>query len=144
MKQIPILFVCEDNNLAIHSHITERQGAASITDVVSRFRCHIFSDDTTDPEKIYELTSSAIDKTRTTKMPSFIHLKYYRYVEHVGINEDFHYKYRPKEEYLKWLERDPVKTQRRKLLELGVSDQQIFALEKKINEQINDLLNPQN
>jgi len=135
LKQIPIIFICEDNDLAIHTQVSERQGYRSISEIVSKYNCHVFSEDTTDPEKIYALTKVAVDQAKTTGSPSFIYLKYYRYLEHVGVNEDFNANYRSKEEYLKWFEKDPVKLQREKLIKMGC-EKDVLRLEKEINQQI--------
>jgi len=133
---LPILFICEDNRLAIHSHFSTRQGFRSISNVVSQFECNVFTEDTTDPEIIYTLTRTAIDKAKTTQKPSFIHLKYYRYYEHVGMDQDFKFGYRSKEEFDEWYKRDPVFLQRNKLIKLGLSEEKIIDIESKILTQI--------
>lgn len=136
LMKLPILFVCEDNELAIHAFSKHRQGFRSITDVVSKFECSVFKENTTDPERIYHLTQTALDQVRTTFQPSFMHLKYYRYYEHVGIHPDFQYGYRGSEEFKQWLKRDPVQLQRKKLENLGFSKEEISKVEEKILEQI--------
>ena len=113
--KIPILFVCEDNELAVFTKDEERQGYKSLPDIISKFDIKVFKESTTDAEKIYNLTIKAIDSIKKTGRPSFLHLKYYRYLEHVGINEDFDAGYRSKKDFLKWFEKDPVKITREKL-----------------------------
>ena len=137
---IPILFVCEDNGLAVHTPAHKRHGYDSITEVVSRFNCHVFQEKTTDAEIIYELSCKAIELSRTTQRPCFLHLRYYRYLEHVGINEDFNAGYRSRDEFEKWYKVDPIKLQRTKLKGLGYSEQDIRRLEKNIEEQISNSL----
>ena len=63
-------------------------------------------------------------------------VKYFRYLEHVGVFEDFKFGYRSEEEYKKWLKKDPVDIQREKLLKLGVTEKEIQTIEEKINMQI--------
>jgi len=137
LHKLPIIFVCEDNGLAIHSHIKDRQSFKSITDVASKFGCNVFKEDSTDPEVIYNLTLKAIKKQKENGKPCMMHLKYYRYLEHVGINKDFKFGYRPEEEYKKWLKVDPVDLQRKKLLNMGISEKELKDLETKIIKQIN-------
>ena len=141
LKELPILFVCEDNGLAIHSSISERQGYGSIGDVVSRFKCNVFQEKTTDPEVIYRLTSNAIALQEDNHKPCFLHLKYYRYLEHVGINEDFDAGYRSREEFDEWYRQDPLDLQRRKLLENGSREEEIQDIEKNIDGQIANSVN---
>ncbi len=69
-------------------------------------------------------------------MPCFMLLKYYRYLEHVGVNEDFDAGYRSREEFEEWRKKDPVRLQREKLRQQGVKDEEIINLEKEINNQI--------
>jgi TPP-dependent pyruvate/acetoin dehydrogenase alpha subunit len=63
-------------------------------------------------------------------------LKCYRYLEHVGIYEDFDAGYRSKDEFLNWQKRDCVKIQRQKLLDLGISEGEIMAIEQEIDKKI--------
>lgn len=132
LKNIPILFVCEDNGLSIHTDLKSRQSFFSISKIASQFTPHVFQESTTDPEIIYELTASALDRIKTDQKPAFFHLNYYRYLEHVGVDEDFKFGYRSKEEYEEWLRKDPLRVQERKLLSLGISKEIISNIEKQI------------
>ncbi len=136
LMKLPVLFICEDNGLAVHTPGPLRQGYNSLTDIVSRFNCTVFSENTTDVEAIYRLAIAAIDSMKTTGMPCFMHLKYYRYLEHVGINEDFDAGYRSREEFEEWRKKDPVSVQRKKLLLQGIKEAAIIKLEKEIDTHI--------
>ena len=138
LKELPVMFVCEDNGLAIHSPISDRQGYGCIDDIVSRFHCNVLKEETTDPEAIYRLTCDAVHLVKNNHKPCFLHLKYYRYLEHVGINQDFEFGYRSKEEFERWYKMDPVNLQRKKLEENGYPEEVIQQLEKQINKQIDD------
>ena len=136
LMKLPLLFVCEDNGLAVHTPTSKRHGYASITDIVSKFNCNVFKKNTTDAEAIYELTRKAIKLIKTTQMPCFMHLRYYRYLEHVGVNEDFNAGYRSREEFEEWLKLDPINLQRKKLLEHGIKEEEIMKIEREIDNQI--------
>lgn len=136
LMKLPVIFVCEDNGLAVHTPVSQRHGYKSIAQVVSKFSCNVFTSSSTDAENIYNLTRDSIRIMKKTKMPSFMHLKYYRYLEHVGINEDFDAGYRKKSEFKKWYKIDPVKTQRDKLIENGFGEDRINRKEKEITERI--------
>lgn len=136
LMKLPLLFICEDNGFAVHTPASQRQGYASITKIVSNFNCNVFKENTTDAEVIYKLTRRAVRMIKTTGKPGFLRLRYYRYLEHVGINEDFDAGYRPKEEFDEWLKNDPVKVQRSKLLQVGIKEEDIGKLEKEINSKI--------
>ena len=134
--KLPVLFVCEDNGLAIHTPPHMRHGYDSISKVMSQFKINVLSSDSTDAEEIYQVAMRGINLIYANKQPCFLHFKYYRYLEHVGINPDFNAGYRSEKEFKKWKERDPVSAGRQKLLKLGVAEKTISALENKINASI--------
>jgi len=136
LMKLPILFICEDNGFAVHTSTPQRHGYKSITDIVSKFNCNVFKDNTTDVEKIYKISYQAIKSIIKTSKPSFLYLKYYRYLEHVGINEDFDAGYRPKKEFEKWYKKDPIGLQRKKLLKSGIKEKTIMKIEKEIDLKI--------
>ncbi len=138
--RLPMLFVCEDNGLAVHTPTNLRHGYQSIIKIVSQFDCHVFESESTDAEEIYQMTNQAMGKLKVTSKPAFLHMKYYRYLEHVGVYEDFKAGYRSKDEFLKWQKRDPVQLMRKKLLDSGVPESEINYLENEINNQINKSL----
>lgn len=136
LKKLPILFVCEDNGFAVHTPREHRHGFSSLTQVVSKFDCNVFEEKSTDPEVIYRTTQKALAAMEQSEKPCLLRLHYYRYLEHVGINEDFDAGYRPKGDYLEWLKVDPIRLQREKLLQMGFPVKQIEELELTIDEQI--------
>jgi acetoin:2,6-dichlorophenolindophenol oxidoreductase subunit alpha len=133
--KLPVLFVCEDNGYAVHSPAAARHGYDSIADVASRFHCDVFSEASTDAEVIYELSRRAVDCVHTRGRPAFLHLKYYRYLEHVGVNEDFNQGYRPRDEYEPWAAMDPLKLMRTRLSE-WLPETEIVALERAIDSNV--------
>lgn len=136
VMRLPVLFVCEDNGWAVHTPPSLRQGYDSIPKVVSGFRCHVASSDTTDAEEIYRLTQEAVTAMRDTGQPAFLHLRCYRYLEHVGTGKDFDAGYRSEDEFRQWYERDPVLLQRKKLLARGRSEADLQAFEAAIQEEV--------
>jgi TPP-dependent pyruvate/acetoin dehydrogenase alpha subunit len=136
LMHLPILFVCEDNGLAVHTSKEQRRGYNSLTDIISKFNCLVYKESTTDVEIIYKLAIKAIYHMQITNMPSFLHLNYYRYLEHVGVNMDFEEKYRPIDEFEKWRELDPITLQRNKLCNKGIEESVIKKIESRIDNLI--------
>jgi len=137
LMKLPVLFVCEDNGLAVHTPKSQRRGYNCVTDVVSNFNCLVYQEKTTDAEVIYQLTRRAIEQIKTRPMPCFLQLQYFRYLEHVGVNQDFDAGYRSRDEFKQWLKVDPIELQRRKLKDLGWEEGQIAELETDIDAKIN-------
>ena len=140
VMKLPVLFVCEDNGYAVHTPVRLRHGYRSITDIVSKFNCKVLQEDTTDTEDINKLARRAVRYVRTSQQPCFLYLKYYRYLEHVGVNEDFNAGYRTREEFLKWYEKDPVAHQRIKLSNQGVKEPEVVKIEREIDIRIENSL----
>ncbi len=136
LKKLPIIFVCEDNSYAIHSHVSERHGYRSIAKIISQFDCHVISNESTDVEIIYNFTKKAMKLQLASPKPVFMYFKYYRYLEHVGINQDFHFGYRSEEEYKKWLQKDPIDFQRKRLIKSGHSEESLRKIERDIIRKI--------
>ena len=138
VMKLPVMFVCEDNNLAVHTEPHIRQGYKSVTGVVGSFNCTAFESDSNDVEVLHQLALDAIQSIRTTGQPVFLNLKCYRYLEHVGISEDFDVGYRPRSEYEEWLRRDCVMLQRKRLLDNGCPEADIQREEARIDASIED------
>jgi TPP-dependent pyruvate/acetoin dehydrogenase alpha subunit len=119
LMKLPLMFVCEDNDFAVHTRKNERQGFGSIVKVAEQFDCGVFQSDSTDVEEIHRVAALALADMRRTGRPAFMHFKWHRYLEHVGINEDFDAGYRSKAEFAEWYENDPVDVQRSKILHEG-------------------------
>lgn len=136
LKRLPVLFVCEDNGYAVHTPTSARHGYKSLDNIIKQYSVCVFETDSTDAEQIYNLTLHAIASIKKTGKPAFLHLKYYRYLEHVGIHEDFNAGYRNRREFIKWQKKDPVKLLRSKLKDMNLQDVEITKLEDCINKQV--------
>lgn len=139
LKQLPIIFVCEDNDLAVHTFKHQRQGYKSIDSIISKFNCKAFSIKTTDVERVFDLTLKAIAEIKKSRCPVFLHFFYYRYLEHVGIDEDFEIGYRNQEEFANWFKKDPIALQKKRVLK-KISSKSLLKIEEKIDKQINKSL----
>lgn len=135
LRQLRVLFVCEDNGLAIHSNARDRHGYERIIDVVKGYHCDTYSSESTVASELSDLTESALLKIRETGRPGFMHLKYYRYKEHVGIFEDFKFGYRHRAELEAWEKRDPVTVQRPLAVQIA-GESSVASLEQEIDAQI--------
>ncbi len=132
---LPVLFVCEDNGYAVHSHRSKRHGYAFIDKVVQQFDIHCEASESTDAREIYDLTRRLLDAMTSDGKPGFLHLHYYRYLEHVGVFEDFNKGYRERAEMEQWLLRDPLVLGREALLHEH-TEQRVLDLEAAIDAQV--------
>lgn len=132
LMHLPVLFVYEDNGLAIHADFSTRKGYSSFQNIVSQYDCLLYdTGDSTDAEEIYQVASDAIKAIKEKNRPAVLCSKYYRYYEHVGTHYDFDAGYRSFEEFEVWRKKDPVLTFRSKLDETTAS-----AIEADLDRQI--------
>lgn len=134
--KLPVLFVCEDNDLAVHTRKAERQGFASLSEVVRQYECLVYEDDTNDVESIYALTRAAINRVLAEDKPAFLNIRTYRYLEPCGTAMDTDAPYRSIEEDTFWKKQDCVRIQRERLLSSGIERDAISELETTIDSSI--------
>ena len=138
VKKLPIIFVCEDNGLAVHT-FKEVRNSYKFLDLgnlhLFPFDCITDGASTTKVGQIYNIVCRAVQRMKDEGGPVFLRFRYYRYLEHVGIKHDFDKGYRSEDIYNTWRDRDPVLTYRRTLMkELPVSF--IGSIEQEVEEQV--------
>jgi TPP-dependent pyruvate/acetoin dehydrogenase alpha subunit len=116
LKGLPIIFVCENNRYAIHTHQSKRQKLDNICD---RARAHGLPAEqipNNDVQRIYERISQSVGQLRAGSLgPFFFECLTYRLKEHVGPNDDFQLGYRTREEAEAWVKSDPIEQLRARL-----------------------------
>jgi len=89
LKQLPVVFVCEDNGLAIHTTAAARQGFTSVTAAVSAFRCLVSDASGVDVHQVATIAAQAFAHVATMQRPAFLRFRWHRALGHVGIHEDY-------------------------------------------------------
>ena len=110
LHKVPVLFLCEDNGLAVHTDATTRQ-SFNVEALVGAFGLpFLHVDEGYDPELVANAASVAVNHVRTNQSPFFLRVKTCRYREHVGPGEDFFGGYRSEADLAEWKSRDPLIT----------------------------------
>jgi TPP-dependent pyruvate/acetoin dehydrogenase alpha subunit len=109
LHRLPVLFVCENNGLAIHTPVEKRWATRQLCERVRTYGIPAHQVTDSDVLKIRELAVNAIAGMRTGSTgPVFVECRTYRWREHVGPNEDYDAGYRTREELVPWQASDQV------------------------------------
>lgn len=135
--RLPVMFVCEDNGFAVDTPRAARQTFESLTEAVRPFGCDVYEDGSGDVESVYLLARRAAETAHRERRPAFLSIKCCRFLEHVGTGEDWHWGYRDKDATAhEWIARDAVITQRKRLLDCGVAEHEIAAIESDVESTV--------
>ena len=124
---LPAIFVCENN---FYGEFTPMASVTAGSDVAGRARAYDMPSavvDGNDLWAVYTAVGSAVEKARKGGGPTLLECRTYR---HYGHSKSDPAPYRPKTEVEEWLARDPLKIARARLLEDGVTDEQLAAAEQ--------------
>ena len=121
LKQLPVVFVCENNLYSVYSPLSVRQPRGREVFLLARgHEVESHQGDGSDVVEVSRLAEQAIRKAREGGGASFVEFKTYRWREHCGPYYDNHLGYRTEEEFLEWKRRDPIEMFGTSLLNEGV------------------------
>lgn len=135
LKKLPVLFVCEDNELAIHSPYEERKGFHDYSKVASTFDIEYATGDGSDVTDVALKTRDIVERMKKSGKPGLLHFKYFRFLEHVGPLEDFDkgYRSKPGDMAERW---DPIPKAKAACLKAGSTEEALQKIENEILGQI--------
>lgn len=109
LHKLPMIFICENNGLAIHNPITRRWANQDICTRIATYNIPTKRVSSGDVFEIYAETKKIVEEIRMQgEGPYFMEIATYRYKEHVGPTEDLNEEYRDLAEYKKWQELDQI------------------------------------
>jgi TPP-dependent pyruvate/acetoin dehydrogenase alpha subunit len=115
LKKLPVLFVCENNSYAIHSRESARRGGPEIIEMARAHAIPAVKLERMDTLEIVDRVGEAVRAIRQGGGPRLFEVMCYRWREHVGPNEDFHFGYRDRSEAEPWFQADQVEALGRQL-----------------------------
>jgi len=109
LHNLPILFICENNEYSVYSHISKRQSKRrSIVKISKSLGIDSIKVNGNLIEEVYLKTKKITDIIRKNSRPYLIEFSTFRNLEHCGPNYDDNLNYRSKK-YLKyWSDKCPV------------------------------------
>ena len=138
--QLPVLFVCENNQYAIGTRIERSTAVVDQYKRVCGYNIPSSQHDGQDIDTVMDAAKKAVEHVRSGKGPYFIEFLTYRQRGHSMSDKTA--AYRSKEEEAEWARRDPIRLYSEKLIKAGViSEADIKAMEQQIFDEIeNDVV----
>ena len=135
LQQLPVIFVCENNNFSVYTRLHDRQPARPIHQLAAAHGVTAFCGNGNDVEEVLDIARQAVANVRQGKGPQFLELNTYRWREHCGPNFDDELAYRSKEEIETGKQACPLAAYGKKLQRQGLENKyKVFAAE--IDEEI--------
>jgi TPP-dependent pyruvate/acetoin dehydrogenase alpha subunit len=140
VRQLPVLFVCENNLYSVYSPLKVRQPPGrKIHELAKAIGLKTATADGNDVEAVYQTTAECVRKIRAGEGPHLIELSTYRWREHCGPNFDNDIGYRTEEEYLEWKAKEPITRYEKKLLaEKITTPDEITSMQANIEKEVDD------
>jgi TPP-dependent pyruvate/acetoin dehydrogenase alpha subunit len=139
LKRLPVIFVYENNQYSVCSHLSARQAGEVIFHTMSPEMMYSLIVDGNSVLEVYYAAKKAIDRTRAGQGPSFLECRTYRVRGHAGSGSDAKLGYRTIEEIIAWEERCPVATFGDNLLsEQLITERELNDMEKAIDAEIDE------
>ncbi len=133
LRRVPVVFICENNGYAIHSAQRTRQAFRGIAELAGSYGIPSERVEELNVLKLHGRLKAAVEEARQGGGPRFFEVPCYRWMEHVGPNEDFEAGYRCRTEAEPWYANDPL----RRLAE-GLAAGRRRAIELEVQAEIDE------
>ena len=127
IQSLPVVFVCENN---LYAEFTPMEAATAGADIAGRGAGYGVPSAVVDGNDLWAVRDAATDavtRARGGQGPTLLECRTYR---HYGHSKSDPAPYRSQDEVERWFERDPLKLARVRLLDDGLSEEQISAVEQ--------------
>lgn len=139
LKKLPVIYVLENNQWSVCSHISARQPDENIFHRASADLLFTRKIDGNDVTKVYEAGLKAVEHARQGLGPSFIECETYRVMGHAGCKNQDSKGYRDPKEVEIWEKKCPVKQFKNLLFKENVlTTEGLASMEKQIAGEIDD------
>jgi len=139
LHKLPMIFVCENNQFSVYTHLSERQAKRPIYRIAEAHGLTAYSGDGNDVDEVLSIAKTAVDSARQGKGPQFIELSTYRWREHCGPDFDDHLGYRAAQEIEIGLKDCPIAKYSARLIQSNLlSPADVERFEAEIGEEVSD------
>ncbi len=133
--KLPIVFICENNQYSMGTPLYRTLAVSDVTAQAAGYNVARDRFEGEDVWRVKERIGAAVERARKTQQPTLVEVITYRFRGHSMSDPG---NYRTKEEVEEWKKRDPVPLARAKLAELGMSEDQIVAVDASVRAEVNE------
>ncbi|WP_103327047.1 pyruvate dehydrogenase (acetyl-transferring) E1 component subunit alpha [Bacteroidetes bacterium endosymbiont of Geopemphigus sp.] len=134
--KLPVVFICENNQYAMGTSVERTTNLQDIYKIGLSYDMPSAPVDGMDPVKVAEASYEAIDRARSSKGPTFLEIKTYRYRGHSMSDAE---PYRNKDEIEQYKKQDPILKTRDLLLKNQWADEsQLSIIEEQAKERVEE------
>jgi 2-oxoisovalerate dehydrogenase E1 component len=134
--KLPVLFVCENNQYATEVPFQYSAGNATVAARAAAYGLPGVEVDGNDVAAVHRAAEEAVLRARAGNGATLLECLTYRTRPHAEGMGDFGY--RTKEEVEQWKTRCPIRRLKQRLLEAGVGDEELSAIEAEIEVQVEE------
>jgi pyruvate dehydrogenase E1 component alpha subunit len=139
LKQVPVVFVCENNFYSVQSPLATRQPPRDLTAWAEAHGVPSCAVDGMNVLAVHEAAVRAVERARSGLGPSFIEAKVYRFRAHGGAGDDSRTGYRDEAERAAWEPYCPIEMFGQYLRAAGMLDAAaVTAMEREIADETAD------
>lgn len=139
LKKLPVIFILENNQYSVCSHISKRQAGDNVFHTMPAKRLLSKIVNGNDVLQVYDAVNKAVTRARTGRGPSFIECRTYRIGGHAGCEAQDIAGYRTTGEIEHWKKLCPVASFQKQLLKRKIITQRkINKMAEKIENEIRD------
>ena len=137
LRKLPVLFVCENNQYSVYSHLRVRQPEGrKIHKMVEAIGLATATGNGNDAVEVYKICRDAVSNIRAGSGPRFLEFETYRWREHCGPNFDNDIGYRTEAEFESWKKREPIEPLLRFMIENQLlSSADVEEMDRKIENE---------
>jgi TPP-dependent pyruvate/acetoin dehydrogenase alpha subunit len=135
---IPIIFICENNYMASHMHISERQVNSDVSKFSKNIKIKTIKVDGNNVFLLHKEIYKLYKYCKKFKLPGFVEAKTYRWLGHVDWREDVDVGVKRSKSIIKyWKNRDPLILLEKKLIKKKILNfNKIKLIERNISKKI--------
>src|SRR5579871_1480202 len=139
LKKLPVIYLVQDNRWGIsvsseESRVMDAYEYAAGFPGINRLRI-----DGSDFEECYESLKEVVEQVRRNRSPYLVQAKVPLLNHHTsGVRKEF---YRSKEDLEKHFAEDPQPKLRRRLIDIGIAEEHLLLLEKKVADEVAEQFN---